>query len=149
MPKQVISLPNSALEAPLAAFIKTQNAPAQSTWDVARTDLDGDKRLDAIILFKSPHSYWCGWDGCGMLILRANDITFTPVTTINNVRGPIYVSRQRTNNWRDIIIRISGANFPDKNIVMKFNGTTYPNSPLLAPDLEVPLSALETERLLR
>ncbi len=84
-----------------------------------------------------------------MLILQANDTTFTPIATINNVRGPIYISDQRTNNWRDIIIRVTGTNFPDKNIVMEFDGNTYPNSPLLGPDLEVPLSALNTQRFFR
>lgn len=144
-----IDPPDSALEAPLAAFIQNQNAPTHSEWDVARVDLNDDGRRDAIIFFKTPHSYWCGWDGCGMLVLRASNNSFIPVTTINNVRGPIYVSSQKTKNWRDIIIRVTGTNFPDKNIVMAFDGVTYPNSPLLGADLEVPLSALNTQRFFR
>lgn len=146
MPGATGDPPDSALKAPMKRFIKSQNAPPHSEWDMIRIDLNDDGRRDAIVLFKLPHSFWCGWDGCGMLVLQATENSFVPLSTINNVRGPIYISDQRTNQWRDIIIRISGTKLRDKNIVMKFDGNSYPQSPLLAPDLEVPLSVLKTER---
>lgn len=130
-------------------FIRLQNAPPNSAYDYVRVDLNGDGRRDGIVLFKLPHTHWCGWDGCGMVIFRANDTAFTPLSTISNVRGPIYVSTTGNQGWRDIIIRTSGTNIPDKNIVMKFNGAGYPQSPLLAPTLSTPLSSLKTEVFFR
>lgn len=146
---QLIDPPDSAIEEPVAAFIKKQNAPGNSEWDMVRTDLNGDGRRDAIVMFKLPHHYWCGWDGCGMLVLQAQNNGFKPITAISNVRGPIFVSDQKTNNWRDMIVRVSGMNRPDKDIVMAFNGATYPHTPLLGKDLNVPLSVLRTERFFR
>jgi len=149
MPGKAIDPPDSAIEKPLAAYIKSRNAPTHTEWDMVRTDLNGDGKRDAIVMFKLPHHYWCGWDGCGMLVLQASSKSFTPISAISNVRGPIFISDQRTNNWRDIILRVSGTNQPDKNIVLAFNGATYPQSPLLGSNLNVPLSVLNTERFFR
>ena len=131
----------------IADFLKKRNAPPNSTYQYKRIDLNNDRNLDAIVLFKLPHTYWCGWDGCGMLVLKAGTQSFTAVSTINSVRGPIHVRDTGKNGWRDIIVRISGTNMADKNIVMSHNGRGYPNSPMLAPDLDVPLSAIKTDRL--
>lgn len=149
MPGKVVDPPDSAINKPLAEFIKKQNAPSHTEWEMVRTDLNGDGRRDAIVMFKLPHHYWCGWDGCGMLVLQAGRDSFTPISSISNVRGPIFISDQKTNNWRDMIVRVSGTNIPDKDIVMAFDGSTYPRTPLLGTDLNVPLSVLNTERFFR
>lgn len=133
----------------VTSFLQKRGAPAHSDYDFARVDLNHDGKRDGIVLFKLPHTYWCGWDGCGMLVLNAGAKEFTPISLIGNVRGPIYVSNQSQNGWRDIIIRISGARMRDKNIVLHFNGSGYPQSPLLAPDLNIPMSGLETEMFFR
>jgi len=114
-----------------------------------RIDLNSDRILDAIVLFKLPHTYWCGWDGCGMLILQANSKTLTPISAISGVRGPIYVREAGQGQWRDLIVRISGANMADKNVVLSNNGRGYPQSPMLAPDLSVNLDMINTQRLFR
>jgi len=139
-------LPDSALLEPMATFITTQNAPPNSQYDLARIDLNGDGLREAITLFKNPYTHWCGWDGCGMAIFKATPQGFEPLSTISGVRGPIYISGLQSNGWKDIIIRISGTNMPAKNIVMRFDGNGYPSSPMLAPDLTVPLSSLSAQR---
>ena len=53
------------------------------------------------------------------------------------------------NGWRDIIVRISGTNMKDKNIVLSNTGRGYPRSLMLAPDLDVSLGSLNTEKLFR
>lgn len=131
------------------SYVQSRGAPPNSDYDFARVDLNGDGRREGIILFKLPHTYWCGWDGCGMLILKAGKDDFTPLSTISNVRGPIYISSETNNGWRDIIIRTSGTNMADKNIKLEFNNGNYPQSPLLAPTLEIPLSALNTQTFFR
>ena len=133
----------------VTAFVALQGAPPNSEYDYVRVDLNGDGRRDGIVLFKLPHSYWCGWDGCGMAIFRAHNDGFTTMSTVNNVRGPIYVRRTGHQGWRDIIIRVSGTNMPDKNVVLAYNGSGYPHSPMLARTLETPLSAIQTEKFFR
>lgn len=130
-------------------FIQKRSAPTNSEYDFIRVDLNNDGRRDGIVLFKLPHTYWCGWDGCGMVIFKAGSDDFTLLSTVSNVRGPIYVSSESNNGWRDIIIRVSGARMADKNIKLEFNNGVYPQSPLLAPTLTRPVSTLNVETFFR
>lgn len=130
-------------------FVSVREAPPNSSYDYVRLDLDGDGRREGLVLFKLPHTYWCGWDGCGLAIFRANNNGFTPMSVINSVRGPLYVSPTGNQGWRDIIIRTSGSNMRDKNVVLSFNGRGYPTTPLLAPTLQRPLSSMRVETFFR
>lgn len=140
------SPPDSVLVDEVTKFVKKQKAPPNSVYDFVRTDLNGDGLEDGIVLFKLPHTHWCGWDGCGMAVFEATERDFKPRATISNVRGPIYVSEMQNQGWKDIIIRVSGTSMRDKNIVMKYDGHSYPQSPMLAPTLDIPLSAIPTKR---
>ena len=133
----------------ITSYIQKQNAPPNSVYDFVRVDLNGDNMREGIVLFKLPHTHWCGWDGCGMAIFRAHKEKFTPLSSMSGVRGPIYVSTTENQGWRDIIIRISGTNLRDKNVIMRFDGQGYPNSPMLAQTLAQRLSALQTDIFFR
>lgn len=132
-----------------AKYIASKGAPPNSVYDHIRVDLNNDGLSDGIILFKLPHTYWCGWDGCGMVIFKAGKKTFTPMTAMSGVRGPIYISKVVNKGWRDIIIRTSGTNMRDKNVMMRFDGRNYPQSPMLAPTLRAKISDLPTDRYFR
>ena len=145
---------DSVLFDAITAYVAKQNAPPNSTYDYARIDLNGDGLRDGIALFKLPHTYWCGWDGCGMTIFKAGKKKFTPLSAMSGIRGPIYVNAtgnqaSKNKNWRDIIIRTSGTNLRDKNIVMRYNGRGYPQNPMLAPPLTQPLRSMNTEIFFR
>jgi hypothetical protein len=142
-------LPDAKLKEAITQYLKDQKAPPNSEYDFIRNDLNGDRARDGIVLFKLPHTYWCGWDGCGMTVFKAGASTFTPISTIRNVRGPIYVSSNQNNGWKDIIIRVSGTNMADKNVVLRNKGGAYPTSPLTAPDLSVPLNTIQKQRYFR
>lgn len=130
-------------------YVRLQNAPPNSAYDYARVDLNGDGRRDGLVLFKLPHTHWCGWDGCGMAIFRAHNNGFAAMSSVSGVRGPLYVSNTGQKGWRDIIIRISGTTMRDKNVILQFNGKSYPNTPMLAPTLHQPLSSLQVEKFFR
>lgn len=125
-------------------YVTQKGAPPNSVYDHVRVDLNGDGLRDALVLFKLPHTYWCGWDGCGLAIFKATHKGFAPLSNISGARGPLYISRTGSQGWRDIILRRSGTNMRDKNIVMQFNGTSYPTSyptsVLLAPTYHKPLN---------
>lgn len=149
LPTAVAEPTNAALAEAVTKILQQKNAPPNSAYDFERIDLNGDGRRDAIVLFKLPHSYWCGWDGCGMAIFKANEKTFSYVSSTSGVRGPLYVTKTGSNGWRDIAFRISGTNIKDKNVFLKYDGRGYPASPLLAPTLFTPLSLLKAEKILR
>ncbi len=133
----------------VTAYVKSVNAPPNSDYDFVRVDLNNDGKRDAIVLFKLPHTHWCGWDGCGMAIFKASAKKFTPLSTVSNVRGPIFVSKTGNSAWRDIIIRVSGANMPDKNVILKNNGSGYPSSPLLAETHYIPVTSTNSDKFFR
>jgi hypothetical protein len=133
----------------ITSYVAKKNAPPNSTYDFVRIDLNGDGLREGIVLFKLPHTYWCGWDGCGMMVFKAGKKSFTPLSSMSGVRGPIYVSSTESKNWRDIIVRLSGTNLRDKDIIMRFDGRGYPQSPMLAPPLKQSLASLETEMFFR
>ena len=133
----------------ITAYIAQNGAPPNSTYDPVRMDLNGDGLRDGIILFKLPHNYWCGWDGCGMVVFTATRDKFIPSAAVSGVRGPVYVMHQRTNGWRDIVIRVSGTNIKDRNVLLQHDGRTYPRSPMLARTINTPLTALGADMIFR
>ena len=40
-------------------------------YDFRRVDLNGDGKRDALVLFTNPYGYWCGDNGCSMLVMKA------------------------------------------------------------------------------
>jgi hypothetical protein len=133
----------------VTAYVAANNRPPSSTYDHARVDLNGDGFRDALVLFKFPHQSWCGWDGCGMAIFRANRDSFTPIASMSGIRGPVHVRAKGHHGWRDIIVRISGTEARGKNVTLAYDGTTYPRHPMAAPTMQIPLSSLETETFFR
>ena len=127
---EIIQDPSDALIIPFVeAYVKNRNGPPNTRFDYARKDLNGDGLREAFIMFKGPYNYWCGWTGCEMIILKGRHESFELLTEVNAVRGPMIISDLRTKGWKDLVIRISGANMPDRNVVMRFDGKAYPSSP--------------------
>lgn len=124
---------DAALHTAMRAYIQSENAPANTLYDIARVDLDRDGRRDGLVLMKTPHTYWCDWSGCPLLVFRAKGAGFHYVSRTENVRGPIFVSRDKSSDWRKIIMRVSGTNTHDRNVVLTFNGIRYPQNTLSAP----------------
>jgi hypothetical protein len=118
------------------AYIAAAHGPAFSQYQFTRVDLDGDGRRDGIILLQSPHSSWCNFNGCRMAVFRATDTDFKLVAQIGPVRGPLLVADQKTNGWRDIIVRVSGRyDIATKDVALRFDGRTYPSLPDYQPQV--------------
>jgi hypothetical protein len=149
MPSVFTGPPDAVLFEDITKYVASVGKPPHSTYDHARIDLNNDGLLDGIVLFRLPHGSWCGWDGCGMAIFQAGQKNFTPVASMTGIRGPIHVLPQSQNGWRDIVIRVTGAKIRDKNVVMKHNGRTYPNHPMMAPNYELPISQVQKQTLFR
>lgn len=124
---------DQALKEALRQYFAQNRNPAASQYDFNRIDLNGDNRRDALVLLKSPYGYWCDVNGCPMLVFQADDEDFDFVNAIQSVRGPIYVSRQSTNGWKDLMVRVSGRWSETKDVAMQYDGTQYPTHPDMLP----------------
>lgn len=124
---------DGVLKTAIAGVLAARGAPAHSQYDFIRVDLNSDGLRDALVLFRLPHTFWCGWSGCQMTIFRAGAGGFTAIGDMTNVRGPLVVADTQTNGWRDIVLEISGTNLANRLALMGSNGASYPANPLNQP----------------
>ena len=117
-------------------YLKSRGDPAFSRYEFSRIDLNHDGRREALVLMVSPHHYWCGMNGCKMMVFEAYNEGFSPVAEVAPVRGPLVVSNTETNGWKDLIVRVSGRlNLDAKDVALRYDGDTYPQKPALQPAL--------------
>jgi hypothetical protein len=128
---------DDVLMSAVSDYLKEKSAPAQSQYEFTRVDLDGDGRREGLVLMNSPHEYWCGSDGCDMIVLKARNDGFTLASEIMPVRGPLRVSNAVTNGWRDLIVRVSGRfDIQTKDVALQFGQAGYPSQPQAQPPMQ-------------
>jgi hypothetical protein len=81
-----------------------------------------------------------------MAVFQAGDDHFTMLSQTSRIRGPIVVGHSRTDGWEDIGVRLSGTDYADRNVLLKFNGIGYPDTPMNEEDLPFDLAFLQGER---
>ncbi len=118
-------------------YIQAKEAPGNTHYEFTRLDLNNDGRREGIVLMKTPHQYWCGFNGCSMVIFEAHDSHFELKSEVAPVRGPLMVSDKRTGGWSDIVVRVSGRmNADTKDVALRFDGDSYPPQPAFQPALQ-------------
>jgi hypothetical protein len=98
--------------------------PVPNKFSYAFEDLNGDGRLDAVVLENDPR--YCGTGGCTLLIFRGtrSGFTFVSGSTISN--EPIRVSRETKNGWKTLLITVRGGGILTPEIhALKFDGLKY------------------------
>ena len=89
-----------------------------------KIDLNGDGKDEYFVRLMG--SYFCGSGGCTFLLLdRYSEI----ITKFTVVRPPIYVSAEKDNGWRKLMVESEGK---FKELI--FDGKSYPSNPSVAPD---------------
>lgn len=137
MPDIPSDLSDEILINSVTTFLQNRGAPASSQYDFVRADLNGDNKREGLVMMKLPHSYWCGWAGCPMFIFTPRTNDFMMMSEIQNVRGPIFIAPQKDGDrqqWRDIIVRASGDNTPDRTVKLTYSAGKYASNTLNAPD---------------
>lgn len=137
------------LRAAMDNYLRSSGSPLNSQYEFAFVDLDNNGRRDALVLMKLPYTYWCGWSGCPLLAFRANTDSFSFISRSENVRGPVFVASTSGNGMRDIIIRASGTNTPDRNVMLAFDGNAYTANALGAAQYRANPSTDTMEKLFR
>jgi len=142
LPQTSVDPTDRQLRQAVSNYLNLTSAPPQSRYQYSRIDLNGDGLRDALILFESPFSYWCTSSGCIMAVFQAHDQNFSMVSEIKNIRGPAMVSHETTNEWRDLIARISVKNRQDYNVRLAFDGSAYPSDIERSPMAMKPFSEI-------
>lgn len=110
-------------------YVADKGAPPASRFKFVRNDLNGDRRRDAVVLMNAPYGYWCGENGCEMLVFKASENDFTLVNAIKPVRPPVYISANMNNGWKDLVTRVSGREDKAKDVILKYRDGHYPSDP--------------------
>ncbi len=139
---------DALLQAAIGSYIQAQSGPASSRYQFSRIDLNGDGRREGIVIIDTPYHVWCNFDGCRMAVFAAGNDGFAPVAEIAPVRGPLIVSEEKTNGWRDLLVRVSGRpGWDAKTVALQFDGHTYPAHPDYQPALKVADNQLAGTRI--
>jgi hypothetical protein len=93
----------------------------------ALTDLDGDRRDDAVVMLVGPS--WCGTAGCVLLVFHATALGYDFVSETSAAREPVRVAAAASNGWRDLIVSTKNSG----DVVLKYDGTRYPSDPWAQP----------------
>lgn len=133
MPEMPVDPSDEYLKVVIRDFLEESGAPLSSGFDFKRVDLNDDNLRDALVMMERPYGYWCGLNGCTMLVMKAGSNSFSIVSSAQPVRAPVYVSDTKTQGWRDIIVHVSGRNEPRKDVALQFDGQKYPASPPQLP----------------
>lgn len=133
LPAIPIDPSDKLLKRDLQIFLEQTGAPTASSYDLARFDLNADGRREALVLFKTPYGYWCDMHGCTMLVFKAYDDHFTLVNAIQPLREPLYIDALETKGWKNMGVRVSGRWNDAKDVVLQFDGRTYPSNPADLP----------------
>ncbi|MCD8496604.1 MAG: hypothetical protein LRZ85_00050 [Alphaproteobacteria bacterium] len=123
-------------------FLKDNGAPLYSEFEFTRTDLNADGRRDALVLLKNPYGFWCGGHGCTMLVMRANDDSFSLVNFVQPIRAPLKISNQTMNGWKTMIARVSGRTNEPKDVALMFDGQAIRRTPPPCPPSIPPCSRI-------
>ena len=99
----------------------------QSDYQTRLYDLNQDGIDDAVVLLSGME--WCGSGGCTLLVFKGlADGSFQPHSKMTVSSTPIYALSTQTQGWRDLSVYTRGLG----QVVLKYNGKSYPSNPSLA-----------------
>lgn len=116
------SAKNKALEQAVHAYTQDQSDYQSSLYDLNKDGID-----DAVVLLSGME--WCGSGGCTLLVFKGlENGSFQPHSKMTVSSTPIYALSTQTQGWRDLSVYTRGLG----QVILKFNGKSYPSNPSLA-----------------
>jgi len=99
---------------------------ADRKFQYEEVDLNEDGKKEYLVGLENP--YFCGTGGCTFYLLN-NDGSVITVFSVSE--APFIAMFQKTNGWRDLLVKSNGA-----MRILKYNGKTYPSNPSMAPEFK-------------
>jgi hypothetical protein len=108
-----------------AVYLSLQEQPL---YQYAFYDLNQDGIQDAVVMLRG--SDWCGTGGCTVLVFQGmSRKKFQPHSKMTVTDVPIVVLNSKTQGWSDLSVYSRGPG----QVILKFNGRSYPGNPSLEP----------------
>ncbi|GAB6170148.1 hypothetical protein JCM1393_26080 [Clostridium carnis] len=88
-------------------------------------DLNDDKKEEVIVYLEGP--LFCTSEGNTIVVLEEKGSEYRVISKINITRNPIIISENKTNGYRDIIVKVING---EKEVfkVLEYNGNSYPSN---------------------
>jgi hypothetical protein len=123
-----IELNDAALETLRADFDATA---ADARYFAHAIDQNDDGQDELVVHVAGPAV--CGTGGCNTLILTPQGATYRLVADISVTNPPIRVAASKTHGWRDLIVELGGGGGPAGPVLLRYDGTGYPEDPSDTP----------------
>lgn len=108
-----------------AVYLSLQEQPL---YQYAFYDLNQDGIQDAVVMLKGAN--WCGSGGCTVLVFQGmSREKFQPHSKMTVTDVPIVALNSKTQGWSDLSVYSRGSG----QVILKFNGRSYPGNPSLEP----------------
>lgn len=108
-----------------AVYLSIQEQPL---YQYAFYDLNQDGIQDAVVMLRG--SNWCGTGGCTVLVFQGmSREKFQPHSKMTVTDVPIVALNSKTQGWSDLSVYSRGSG----QVILKFNGRSYPGNPSLEP----------------
>lgn len=128
--------PDAQMVSSLAALDVWQLEEGIDAVRAAAIDLNGTGGDEYVVLASDPR--YCGSGGCALFVLSAEGGPLRTISRSTITRPPIRALATRTLGWRDLVVRIGGGGMATRDVVLRWNGQSYPLNPSLAPTQEEP-----------
>ncbi len=108
-----------------AALQKIDRAIKPDHYEIARADLNADGKEDLLALMNGKSSY-TGSGGSTLFVLKGNGKGLASLGSVKVVNAPVYLSKNVTNGYRDLIATVRGGGATAGLSALTFDGKTYP-----------------------
>lgn len=127
---------NATMPPGVAAFVKEHKL---TVYTLALVDLNGDRRLEALIYTMATseghgQADLCGSGGCDLYVLELTPTGYRQITDISIARPPVRVLSTITHGWHDLGVLVAGGGIVSGyEARLRFNGRSYPENPTVSP----------------
>lgn len=123
-------------DAVLESYLKAEYGEyGRVGYRAAESDLDGDGKPEVLAFVGGP--MLCGTGGCSLVVLKREGDAFTKVTETSVTQLPLGQLDSQSNGWADLWVTIAGGGELTGRRMLRFDGTSYPSNPTVAPAEQV------------
>jgi hypothetical protein len=105
---------------------------AESQYDFAGVDLNGDGKSEALVLFSGED--WCVRTGCSLVVFQEEATGYKVISHVTSAKSPVLIGPESNFGWRDVMVSTGGGGAPVRTVRLGFNGKGYPLNALLQPE---------------